>query len=75
MVGFVMYDRIELWPSRMFFVLVALTLLALMAAWPNPEFAHAVAKGDKGYIQEISGPHLPSATVSSPVPTVISARL
>ena len=29
-----------------------------MLAWPSPTLAHAVAEGDKGYIQEIAGVHL-----------------
>ncbi|MDB5486647.1 MAG: rane protein [Reyranella sp.] len=30
----------------------------LLMAWSTPAFAHAVAEGDKGYIQEITGIHL-----------------
>nr|WP_290916963.1 HupE/UreJ family protein [Hyphomonas sp. 34-62-18] len=33
-------------------------LVALALALPGEAFAHAVAEGDKGYIQEISGVHL-----------------
>jgi hypothetical protein len=40
------------WP-RLAALLVAVTL-----ALPGEAFAHAVAEGDKGYIQEISGAHL-----------------
>lgn len=36
--------------------LVSLALVFLLLALPA--FAHAVAQGDKGYIQEISGPHI-----------------
>ena len=36
--------------------LVNLALVFLLLA--HPAFAHAVAQGDKGYIQEISGPHI-----------------
>jgi hypothetical protein len=38
----------------------AFFLLAFLAfdAWSGIAFAHAVAEGDKGYIQEISGPNL-----------------
>lgn len=32
--------------------------LSIMAVLPAPAFAHAVAEGDKGYIQEISGVHI-----------------
>ncbi|HZX84218.1 MAG TPA: HupE/UreJ family protein [Reyranella sp.] len=32
--------------------------LWLLLAWPSPTLAHAVAEGDKGYIQEIAGVHL-----------------
>lgn len=35
-------------------------LVALALALPGEAFAHAVAEGDKGYIQEISGVHLMS---------------
>ena len=38
------------------FRLLSLALLAIFAA--VPAFAHAVAEGDKGYIQEIAGVHL-----------------
>ncbi|PKP82540.1 MAG: hypothetical protein CVT79_06390 [Alphaproteobacteria bacterium HGW-Alphaproteobacteria-18] len=38
-------------------ILTAL-LVALAFAFPSEAFAHAVAAGDKGYIQEISGVHL-----------------
>lgn len=38
--------------------LTLLGLLVLMAMGAEPAFAHAVAQGDKGYIQEISGAHL-----------------
>lgn len=37
-----------------------LVALALALALPGEAFAHAVAEGDKGYIQEISGVHLMS---------------
>jgi hypothetical protein len=36
----------------------AFGLLVILALMPVPAFAHAVAEGDKGYIQEISGVHL-----------------
>ncbi|MCI5039872.1 MAG: HupE/UreJ family protein [Donghicola eburneus] len=36
--------------------LVSLALVFFLLA--HPAFAHAVAQGDKGYIQEISGPHI-----------------
>jgi hypothetical protein len=32
--------------------------LWLLLTWPCPTLAHAVAEGDKGYIQEIAGVHL-----------------
>ena len=32
--------------------------LAALLAWPSSAIAHAVAEGDKGYIQEITGVHL-----------------
>lgn len=32
--------------------------LLAAACWASPAFAHAVAEGDKGYIQEITGIHL-----------------
>ncbi len=32
--------------------------LAMIPAWAGAAFAHAVAEGDKGYIQEITGVHL-----------------
>ena len=35
-----------------------LTTLGALAAWPTAAIAHAVAEGDKGYIQEITGVHL-----------------
>jgi hypothetical protein len=38
--------------------LPAATGLWLLLAWPSPTLAHAVAEGDKGYIQEIAGVHL-----------------
>jgi hypothetical protein len=34
------------------------TLALCSFANSGPAFAHAVAEGDKGYIQEITGPHL-----------------
>ena len=40
------------WYRLLAAVFVSITLTA------NPAFAHAVAEGDKGYIQEIAGPHL-----------------
>jgi hypothetical protein len=33
-------------------------VICVVAAWPSLAFAHAVAEGDKGYIQEITGVHL-----------------
>jgi hypothetical protein len=41
--------------ARIFGVLLPALILAL--AFSTPAFAHAVAEGDKGYIQEISGVH------------------
>jgi hypothetical protein len=38
--------------------LLAAMGLWLLLAWPSPTLAHAVAEGDKGYIQEIAGVHL-----------------
>ncbi len=40
--------------------MTGLRLMSLLGAilWASPVFAHAVAEGDKGYIQEISGVHL-----------------
>ncbi|WP_420548564.1 HupE/UreJ family protein [Curvivirga sp.] len=40
--------------SILFFVLLA----SLLVSSIEPAFAHAVAQGDKGYIQEISGPNI-----------------
>ncbi len=37
---------------------VAAALLCVLALMASPAFAHAVAEGDKGYIQEITGVHL-----------------
>lgn len=37
---------------------LAALLVAVALALPGEAFAHAVAEGDKGYIQEISGAHL-----------------
>ena len=39
-------------------VLTAVLVCICVVAWSNPALAHAVAKGDKGYIQEITGSHL-----------------
>lgn len=39
-------------------VLTAVLACISAAAWSVPALAHAVAEGDKGYIQEITGPHL-----------------
>jgi hypothetical protein len=36
----------------------SLLCLTLLLAWHAPALAHAVAEGDKGYIQEITGIHL-----------------
>jgi hypothetical protein len=36
----------------------SLGLFLLVLVWGSPAFAHAVAEGDKGYIQEITGPHI-----------------
>lgn len=41
-----------------FVTLITLITVVLMALGVEPAFAHAVAQGDKGYIQEISGVHL-----------------
>ncbi len=35
-----------------------LAVLGAMSVWPTAAIAHAVAEGDKGYIQEITGVHL-----------------
>lgn len=43
--------------SRVTVVIAALIVFAV-AAVPDAAFAHAVAQGDKGYIQEITGPHI-----------------
>ncbi|MEH6409053.1 MAG: HupE/UreJ family protein [Hyphomonas sp.] len=40
--------------------ILAALLVSLALALPGEAFAHAVAEGDKGYIQEISGVHLMS---------------
>lgn len=40
--------------------MLAAMLVALALALPGAAFAHGVAEGDKGYIQEISGVHLMS---------------
>ena len=37
---------------------VAAALTCVLALMASPAFAHAVAEGDKGYIQEIAGMHL-----------------
>ena len=42
------------WPSR--FALFSLILLMFLST--DPALAHAVTQGDKGYIQEITGPHI-----------------
>jgi HupE / UreJ protein len=39
-------------------LLTALSFIVISLAANAPALAHAVAEGDKGYIQEISGPHL-----------------
>jgi hypothetical protein len=40
-------------------LIAALALSAVtLLLWPDAAFAHAVAEGDKGYIQEITGVHL-----------------
>lgn len=49
-------ERLPTW-RRMMLMLLGLALLLVMA---NDALAHAVAEGDKGYIQEISGVHLMS---------------
>lgn len=41
-------------------VLAVAVLLVAMVCWHQPAFGHAVADGDKGYIQEITGVHLVS---------------
>jgi hypothetical protein len=35
-----------------------LAILALSLLWAGAALAHAVTLGDKGYIQEIIGPHI-----------------
>ena len=47
-------ERLRTWRP----MLLLLLGLALLLAVANDAFAHAVADGDKGYIQEISGVHL-----------------
>ena len=42
-------------PSRARSALLGLLTLAALVLFAGPAFAHAVAEGDKGYIQEISG--------------------
>ncbi|OYZ07918.1 MAG: hypothetical protein B7Y36_18530 [Novosphingobium sp. 28-62-57] len=42
------------WRLSLLYILVGFAL----ALWSGSAFAHAVAEGDKGYIQEISGVHL-----------------
>jgi hypothetical protein len=37
---------------------LAVALALLLLVWAGPVFAHAVTLGDKGYIQEISGPQI-----------------
>lgn len=39
-------------------LIIMLAVLFGQAMLASPAFAHAVAEGDKGYIQEITGPHL-----------------
>jgi hypothetical protein len=46
-------------------LLLFLTGLSLVL-WTGTAFAHAVAEGDKGYIQEISGVHLLGLCISAP---------
>ncbi|SFQ01732.1 HupE / UreJ protein [Donghicola eburneus] len=50
--------RPQIWPimGGRVWALVSLALVFFLLA--HPAFAHAVAQGDKGYIQEISGPHI-----------------
>ncbi len=50
--------RPQIWPMMggRVWALVSLALVFFLLA--HPAFAHAVAQGDKGYIQEISGPHI-----------------
>lgn len=44
----------------MYRLIAALAFSAVvMLFWPDTAHAHAVAEGDKGYIQEITGVHLP----------------
>ena len=43
--------------TRSICVLVALAVVALLVLTVGSALAHGVAQGDKGYIQEISGPH------------------
>ncbi|MEM9684267.1 MAG: HupE/UreJ family protein [Pseudomonadota bacterium] len=40
------------------FPIFAATLAVFLLSFAGPVFAHAVAEGDKGYIQEISGVHI-----------------
>lgn len=41
--------------ARYFLGLVALAVILTVALMPSPALAHAVAQGDKGYIQEVTG--------------------
>lgn len=45
------------WWTLLSIIVVAALVLGLSA---DPAFAHGVAQGDKGYIQEITGPHVAS---------------
>ena len=44
--------------SRLAFISIGLLSLTASVLWGGDAFAHAVAQGDKGYIQEIYGVHL-----------------
>jgi hypothetical protein len=50
------HSKISLMMGGRVWALVSLALVFFLLA--HPAFAHAVAQGDKGYIQEISGPHI-----------------
>jgi len=39
-------------------VWAVLAIIALSLLWAGAALAHAVTLGDKGYIQEITGPHI-----------------
>ena len=47
-------------------VFSATLVLLIFLLWCGAALAHAVAEGDKGYIQEITGVHLSPSSISAP---------